>query len=324
MQKLVAITANTFVETTRQPIFSILMWVGVLWVGFLSPALAGFTLEADNDRKVMIDVSLATLLLYGLLTSVFSASGVITREIESHTVLTVVSKPVSRPVFLLGKYLGVSGAVLVGYYVLTLVLFLTVRHGTMETASDRFDRPVLVFGLGAVALSLLAATFANYVYGAHFTTTLLAWAVPLLSLALLLVLLISPQWQVQALNTDFHDNQLLYAALTTFCGVLVLTALAVTLATRFSLVLTLMLCGGGYLLGLLSDHFFGRAVSEGPLYRLLYGLVPNFQFFWLGDPLTQEIQIPWSQVVAVAGYAGLFSLALLALGVALFETREVG
>ena len=111
--KLLAIIRNTFVETIRQPIFSILMWVAAGML-VLNPSLAGFSLEnSEGDIKIVQDVGLATLLLYGLLAAVFSASSVITREIESQTVLTVVSKPVSRPLFLAGKYFGVCGAVLV-------------------------------------------------------------------------------------------------------------------------------------------------------------------------------------------------------------------
>jgi len=321
--KLLAIAANTFIETVRQPIYGVLLWVTAFWIGFVSPSMAAFTLAAGNDKKVMIDVSLATLMLYGLLASVFSAAGVITREIESHTVLTVVSKPVSRSSFLVGKYLGVTAAVLVGYYFLSLVLFMTVRHGTMETASDRFDQPVLVFGVCAVAISVVAATFGNYVYGWHFVAALTAWVVPLGTLALLLVLFFNPQWKLQSPATDFGNLQLLYAAASAFCGVLILAAFAVALATRFSQVVALTLCAGIFVLGLHSDYLFGRAVAQGPLFRLLYASVPNFQFFWLGDPLTQEILVPGRQVAYAAGYAGLYALAVLAFGTALFQTREV-
>lgn len=325
MTKLLAIAANTFVETIRQPIYGILMWVAAFWVAFAAPSLAGFTLESEGDLKLAKDVGLATLLLYGLFASVFSATSVITREIEAHTVLTVVSKPVSRPLFLLGKYLGICAAVLVGYYFLCLMYFLMIRHGTMPTASDKYDQPVLLLGGLAVGISLLAATFGNYVYGWHFTAALTAWVVPLLSLALGLVLCISPEWKLQTPGKDFSDLQVLYAVTMTFCGVLILTAFAVALATRFSQVLTLVLCAGVYVVGLLSDYYFGRPAGGdgGWLYSVLYGAVPNFQFFWAGDALTQELTIPLAQVGRVAAYAVLYSLGVLSLGVALFQTREV-
>lgn len=323
-EKLLAIARNTFVETVRQPVYGVLMWVaaGLLMI---SPALSAFSLESGGDSKIMIDVGLATLLLYGLLVSVFSATSVITREIESHTMLTVVSKPVSRPLFLLGKYVGVSGAVLLGYYFLCLVLFMTARHGVMETASDKFDQPVLLCSGLAILISLLAATFGNYVYGWHFSTTLTAWVVPLGSLALLIVLFASPTWEIQSPGKDFGDRQLVYAVAMTFCGVLILTAFAVALSTRFSQVLTLVLCAGVYMVGLLSDHYLGPSANTGTawLQRVLYGAVPNFQFFWAGDAITQERNILAAHVGQVVAYSVLYSLGILGLGVALFQTREV-
>lgn len=326
LSKLLAIAKNTLIETVRQPVYAVLLWVMAGWLT-ITPSIAAFSLGgSEADTKIVQDIGLATLLLYGLLVSAFSATSVITREIESHTVLTVVSKPVSRPMFLLGKYVGVCGAVLIGYYFLTLVFLLAVRHGVLTTVSDRFDQPVLLFGLGALAISLLAATFGNYVYGWHFPTTLTAWVVPLGTLTVALVLCISPEWGLQSPTTDFGDLQLPYAVAMTFFGVLILTAFAVALATRFGQVTTLLLCAGVYLLGLLSDHYFGQAAAAGEagVYALLYATVPNFQFFWAGDALTQDQVIPLAQVGQVAAYAALYSLAILGLGVTLFETREVG
>lgn len=326
LAKLLAIAQNTFIETIRQPIYGVLMWVaaGLL---MLNPSLAGFSLESnEGDIKIVKDVGLATLLLYGLLASVFSATSVITREIESHTVLTVVSKPVPRPLFLLGKYLGVCAAVLVGYYFLCLVFLMTIRHGTMAIASDPFDMPVLLFSGLAIFISLVAATFGNYVYGWHFPAALTAWVVSLGTVALVAVLFISKKWEVQSPGTDFGDMQMVYAIALTFCGVLILTAFAVTLATRFSQVMTLFFCAVLYVLGLLSDHYLGQPAMAGTawIYTVLYAIVPNFQFFWAGDALTQQQTIPATQVAHVAAYAALYSLGVLGLGVTLFETREVG
>ncbi|MFO0838690.1 MAG: hypothetical protein U1D55_09170 [Phycisphaerae bacterium] len=323
-QKLAAIVVNTFLETVRQPIYGVLLWVCVGWIAFISPALAAFSLTSGYDKKIMQDVSLSTMLLYGLLCSVFSASSVITREIESFTVLTVISKPVGRPTFILGKYLGVSAALLVGFCVLSMALVMTVRHGTMETASDKYDQPVLVFSSLAILISLIAATFGNYVYGWHFSAALLAWIVPLGTIATGLVMILSPKWTLQSPGTDFGDMQVVYALVLVYCAALILTAFAVALATRFSQVVTLTLCLGVFLLGLLSDYYFGRNAAQGPIFSLLAALLPNFQFFWLGDALTQDLMVQLGHVLWVAAYAAVYSLAVLCIGVSLFQTREVG
>ncbi len=157
-----AIVANTFAETIRQPIYGILMWATAVWIAVFGPTLSAFTLEGGGDTKMLVDNCLATLLLFGLLLSVFSATSVITREIETHTVLTVVSKPVGRTTFFLGKYVGVAAALVVAYYFLSLVFVMAVRHGVLETTSDKWDQPVLVLGTAAVVISLIV-TFINIV-----------------------------------------------------------------------------------------------------------------------------------------------------------------
>jgi ABC-2 type transport system permease protein len=322
--KLWAITHNTFIETVRQPLFGVLLWVAA-GVIILNTALVGFTLESDGDLKMAKDVGLATLLLYGLLASVFSASSVIAREIESHTVLTVVSKPVSRPLFLLGKYLGVCGAVLVGYFFLCIVLMMTIRHGTMPTAADDYDQPVLLFGGLAVFLSLAASVFGNYVYNWHFPSTLTAWVVPTAALALIGVVFINKEWKLQSPATDFGDFQMIFALALAFFGVLVLTAFAVAFATRFGQVMTLIFCTGIYVVGLLSDYYLGQAAADNPglLLDAAYRIVPNFQFFYAGAALTQEHPIIGSHVAEVGWYAVLYATAVLGVGVAMFQTREV-
>ncbi len=324
--KLAAITGNTLTETIRQPVFGVLLWVSAAWLA-INPSLSLFSLQSGLDRKIMQDVGLSTLLLFGLLASVFSAAGVVSREIENRTVLTVVSKPVGRVTFVLGKYLGVAGAVLIGFYFLVLVFLMTCRHGVLETVSDPYDVPVWVFGLAALAISLIAATFGNYVYGWHFPTALLGWVIPLGSLALLAVLCISPKWELQRPDTDFGDMQIVYAVTLIFLAVLVLSAFAVAFSTRFGQVPTLLLCSGVFLLGLLSDYFVGRHLGDDPhhVFLALYAIVPNFQFFWVADALTQEYRrVDWQHVARVLAYAGLYVPAVLGVGVAMFQTREVG
>jgi len=329
--KFSAIAANTFLETIRQPIYGILMWTAAVWIAVFGPTLSAFTLEAGGDTKMLIDNCLATLLLYGLLASVFSATSVITREIESYTVLTVVSKPVSRPTFFLAKYVGVAGAMLLAYYFLSLVVVMAVRHGVMERASDKLDLPVLTLGISAVAVSLIAAVFCNYFYGHNFWTTMMAWVVPLGTVALGVTLFFDEEWNSQSPLTFFGYKEsiapaALYAAiLLNFMAVMILTAFAITLSTRFSQVTTLVLCSGVFLLGLLSDYYFGSSQGQDNLLgRVLYHVLPNFQFFWLGDAITQELGIQASHVARVTGYALLYTLAVLSLGLALFQTREVG
>src|SRR5690606_27955164 len=97
----------------------------------------------SDDNKLLVDMGLSTLALAGLLLAAFTATGVLSNEIENKTVLTTISKPVSRPMFVLGKFAGVAAALVLAYATLAIIFLLTVRHKVMMTASDRFDMPVI-------------------------------------------------------------------------------------------------------------------------------------------------------------------------------------
>ena len=82
-----AITRNTFFESIRQPIVFILIVIGTLLIVASGP-LSAFTM--DEDQRMLVDISLASVFLTGTLLSAFIATSVLGREIESGTVLTVV------------------------------------------------------------------------------------------------------------------------------------------------------------------------------------------------------------------------------------------
>ena len=63
-----------------------------------------------EDPKMVKDSGLAIMFLVGLFAAVINAANTVSREVQSGTALAVLSKPVSRTQFILGKYLGVAGA----------------------------------------------------------------------------------------------------------------------------------------------------------------------------------------------------------------------
>lgn len=324
--KFLAIVRTTFIEAVRQPVYSILLWTAALWLGLFGPALSAFSLEGGGDSKVLKDIGLSTLMLYGLLCGAFSAAGVVTREIESFSALTVISKPVSRPLFITGKFFGVAVAVLMGLYILTLVFLMTVRQGVFEMVTDKWDQPVLYLGLGATLISLIVAGFGNFFYGWHFGAVLDFMMLPTGTAATIAVLCFDKTWTLQDPLVDLSTNLLpvIYGAIMVACAVLLLTAFAVAFSTRMTQVMTLLLTVSVFLVGLLSDYYFGTRTDAGLLFNFLHHALPNFQFFWIGDALTQGQSIPFLQVQLVLAYTGLYTAAVLALAVILFQTREVG
>ncbi|MBT4866930.1 MAG: ABC transporter permease subunit [Planctomycetaceae bacterium] len=103
------IARATTKEAIRQPVF-ILMLVVALVILVINTFLPFFTL--GDDVKMLKDCGLATILICSLLIAVWTASTSIADEIEGKTAMTLLSKPINRRQFIVGKYLGIVNAVM--------------------------------------------------------------------------------------------------------------------------------------------------------------------------------------------------------------------
>ena len=363
--QLSSITRVTFVEAVRQPIFVVLLLAGTLLM-VMNPFMAAYSMEpGSGDNKMLVDLGLGTVFFVGVFLAAFTATGVIHQEMANKTALTVVSKPVARPIFVLGKFIGVSGAITLAAYILMLVFLFTLRHRVLQNKSDPIDWPVVLFGVGAILLALGIAAAANYLYSKVFTSTFTAALLITLTVGFGLVTIIDNHWGFQHPATDFIKDegrigQVAVGGIFIVQGLLILTAFAVALSTRFSQVVTLVVCLGvvmpvGMMSGALSQ-FVNQAVgieagagvitsmstvlqAELPalrkffyiLAKLIYLVAPNFQFHWPADAINQshslthdaEGNLSLGYLGTVTAYSTLYASAVLGLAVILFQKREV-
>ena len=254
----IAIFRNTFFESIRQPIALVLLVVATLGLIF-SNLLAGFTME--DDQRMMIDLGLSTVFICGTLLAAFIATNVLNREIENRTALTVISKPVSRPLFVVGKFLGVAAALLLVTLYMSFVFMLVEMHGVRQTVRDPHHVPVLVFGSVVALLGLGASVWCNYFYGKVFASTVITIVTPLIGLAYLLCLMFDPGFTRQPISMGF-DGQMWIALAGIAMAIMVLTAIAIAASTRLGQMMTLCVTVGIFLLGMLSNYFFGGPTRD--------------------------------------------------------------
>lgn len=250
--QIFTIAANTFTEAIRQPVYLIILGCSLCLI-LLSPYFTMFVMLENN--KMVKDMGLSTILVTGLLLSAFSASSVIYKEIENKTILTVISKPVSRFSFILGKYLGLSGGLLVAQYLLTLVFIHVTRTEITEAAYSDTDYPVVVGYIAATVFTIAMGIFANFFYERSFTSSTVFLALPVYTLIFLVLCIIDNKW---ALKPFTMDIQLVFAALFIFMATAVFTALATAASTRLGPISTLVICTSVFFSGLLSDYFLAR------------------------------------------------------------------
>jgi ABC-type transport system involved in multi-copper enzyme maturation permease subunit len=102
------IARATTKEAIRQPLFPLLMALAlmVLVTNTFTPFFS-----FGEDYRMLIDCGLATILICGLLLAVWTSSTSIADEIEGKTAMTLLSKPINRRQFVLGKFVGIMVAV---------------------------------------------------------------------------------------------------------------------------------------------------------------------------------------------------------------------
>jgi ABC-2 type transport system permease protein len=216
-------------------------------------------------------------------------------------------------------------ALLICAGLLALVLLLTVRHRVQASvrAEDIFDPSVVTFGLLAAVLTFVIAGLANYLYRWSFPATFAVVGAVMATVAWALVSCISRIWQLQSPLTDF-DPQLVSGLLLVFEAIIVLTAIAIAASTRLGQIATLLVCCGVFLVGLVGEYFLSAATAGREWLRPVAAVVPNLQFFWPADALTQGSTITVGYLGMVPLYTACLVGAAMSLAVMLFQRRDVG
>lgn len=143
------IARATTKEAIRQPVFLLLLALAIV-VLLINTVLPFFSL--GEDVKMLKDCGLATILICGLLLAVWTASTTIADEIEGKTAMTLLSKPINRRQFIVGKYVGILQAVILYMIPVTLVFLALIYYkvGYDARESSR-EAPSAAESLAAVA-----------------------------------------------------------------------------------------------------------------------------------------------------------------------------
>jgi ABC-type transport system involved in multi-copper enzyme maturation permease subunit len=169
--KIIAIAGNTFRETMRDKIFYNLL---IFYIAMVSLSILLGGLSIGEDEKIIKDIGLSGMAVFGALITIFIGISLINREIDKRTVYTILSKPVSRADFILGKFAGLSTLVAVNVTFMTFCLLLVLFGVT-----GKFDHSLLiplpfmfVEFLLLAALAIMFSSFSTPTLSAIFTLSL--------------------------------------------------------------------------------------------------------------------------------------------------------
>ncbi|MBX3425091.1 MAG: ABC transporter permease subunit [Pirellulales bacterium] len=127
------IAAATAKETISQPLFALLTGIGVV-------ALVAYVFIPYNtfgeDVKMLKTSGMTTIKVLAIIMALWSASTSVADEIEGRTALTVLSKPVGRRQFLLGKFLGIVWPIVLMFVILGVVFLVCVSFKVVYDARE--------------------------------------------------------------------------------------------------------------------------------------------------------------------------------------------
>jgi ABC-type transport system involved in multi-copper enzyme maturation permease subunit len=184
LNRILTVATNVFWEVIRDRILYLIVVFAVVMAAAvrLIPELA-----ATTEKKIILDIGLAAISLFGLIVTVFVATGLVNKEIEKRTVYLLVAKPISRAELIVGKHVGLSAVlgVLVGAMTVIYLAVLSFNRIPYPLASILiaslfvwFELSLLVgvgilFGVFSSSLLATLLTFGVYLMG-HSTRDLVA------------------------------------------------------------------------------------------------------------------------------------------------------
>jgi len=306
-------------ELVRQPIFLLLMTGSVMFEIFLA---VPYYFAFGDEPKLVENSVLAVMLLSGLFGAVLSASSSLAREIRSGTALAVLSKPVGRTQFLLAKFTGLAAALTVLTYVNMIGALIASRMAF--DAYGKTDMGAIICFASGIALAYGLAGFSNFFLRRPFVSDAVFAMILFTTIAAFVIFNFTHQLQSMGTAAAVNWN-LLPAGILILFALWILAAIALACSTRFDTIATLAICSAIFLVGLMSDYFFGKPASQGVWWAsTLYSVIPNWQLFWLADAIeTGKSTFHWDYVGKALGYATCYVGAALAVGALLFEEREL-
>lgn len=290
-----AVALSSFREGIRQPTFWLLIAMALVLI-LMSPFFPYFTF--GEDLKMVKELGYAFTMLFPGIFGVLTASMSISDEIEGKTAVTLMSKPVSRRQFLLGKFGGILMASLFMTVLLGWVLVWVFLMGTIYIRIPGQQDPPPPAWIGDAANAVLPMNAVDLGRGIFLWVDDAGAVVPGLTIG--------------------------------FCQAMVLISIAVALATRVPMIVNLILCMMAYFLGHLTPIMVevtrnSRLISF--VAQVFDTLLPGLDLFDVGTAVVREAPLPTFEyslyTLNVAIYAVVYTAIALLFGLILFEDRDL-
>src|SRR5271169_2813019 len=174
MNRISAVAFNTFREAVRDRVLYNLIFFALLLVG---AALLFGQISIGIQRIVLVNLGLTAVSLFGVVIAIFIGIGLVSKEMEKRTLYTVLSRPVRRWEFIVGKFFGLTGTLVVNTFCMAIGVFAALLYVSHKfQSSDAWILVALFFivlqFLILCSLGLLFSSFSSPLLSAVFAFSL--------------------------------------------------------------------------------------------------------------------------------------------------------
>ena len=282
--RILAIGGNTFTELVRQKVFYFLLLFALIVIGN-SAFLAKFSFQ--EEFQMLKDVALGAMSVFLSLLAILATANLLPRDLEDRTIFTILSKPVPRHEYLLGKLLGVFFLLLLSTLVMGVlflgVLLLREQAALAETRASLAGSP-----------QELAAALAEVSKGAF------GWdLIPAMAILLVKALLLSSLTLLVSTFATSGIFAILVAASAYFIGHLQVTARE-------------------YWMSGIGIHWWTRIFTAAV--ALIF---PDLQAFNLTDDIVAGVALPMALFWQTVALGGVYIAVYYVVACFLFQNREL-
>jgi len=170
ISRLSAITLNTFREAVRDRVLYNLIIFALLLVAS-APLFSQISIAIE--RLVLVNLGLSSISLFGVIIAVFIGIGLVSKEIEKKTLYTILSRPVRRWEFVVGKYIGLMVTLVVNAALMTLGFYIALLLTERKLTGGDSRLLVAIYFiilefLIVTAITLLFSSFSTPIFSAIF------------------------------------------------------------------------------------------------------------------------------------------------------------
>ena len=287
LSRVLAIALNTFTQLVRMKVFYFLLIFSVLIIG-ANLLFLNFTFE--QELKILQDVSFGAMTLFASIFSIVGTALLIPKDIEDRTLYTILTKPVPRFEYLIGKLLGILFLVAVSLVLMSILFFAVLymrQHGILVEETNQFRGQPTPEQLSSLKESIFS----------------------------------------QGLRLELINGVIAVFLKASVAAAIALVVSTFASSTLFTIIVSLVIYFIGHAQSMALDYYFPEGDMHGALQRFIAGIVaiifPNLQMFNVVDGIVSGQSVPVNVMFRLTGLTGFYLCIYSFVSWILFAKKEL-